>query len=52
MAGGQDRSFVRGGEPQLRIRGMVVSLQQCVPVYGKAPTSAVSGSGHTREQLN
>ena len=32
-AGGRVRSFVRGGEPSLRTRGMIASRS----VYGKAP---------------
>ena len=49
------RSFVRGGGPLLRTRGMIGSSS----VHGMAPTwqlhiarnpSAVSGSGHTRKQ--
>ena len=49
------KSFVRGGEPLLRTRGMIGSPS----VYGKAPTRqlhsvpiAGSGSGHTGKQIN
>ena len=53
--GGRVRLFLRGGEPVLRTRGMIVSRS----VYGKAPTVqlhcnpiAVSGNGHAGKELN
>ena len=53
--GGRVKSIVRGGEPLFRTRGMIGSRS----VYGKALTrqlhsnpTPVSGTGHTREQIN
>ena len=51
-------NFVRGGEHELRTRGMIVS-RLVYQVYGMAPARqshgmliAVSGGGHTRKQIN
>ena len=57
IAGGRARSFVRGADPKLRTREMIVSTSVYL-VYGKAPTrklhclpTAGSGNGHTGKQI-
>ena len=56
--GGRVRSFVRGGQPFLRTRGIIVSPSVIVCIWYGAHQAlssipiAVSGSGRTRKQLD
>ena len=63
MAGGRVTSYVRGGEPSLRTRGVIVSRSVivCTKYVVRHPRGsyfvlrilfAVSGSGHIRKQIN